>query len=426
MTNCRGLNREQLFSLNQTCQCVSMPEAVNASVVSVASGDSAGLMNETPPDRSHMIASTAVFVTQSDVELMQQQIDAIEATASLPGYRAAIATRSGTTDEYNGHTTSGLFMGYDFHLTADGPKLIEVNTNAGGAFIMQSLLARVRHHVSTCGSETLDDPDDVEYKIIDSFVEEWQSTGRSGRPGTVAIVDDSPQEQYLYPDMLLAKEMLARHGFNALITAPESLHIRNGRLYLQDVRIDLVYNRTTDFSLTEPMRQVLAQSIRQKAAVVSPNPSHHALFADKRNPVLWRDCMKMSNYGASDAVISTLSNLPVTEELHVEDEAAFWKRRKRLFFKPDAGYGSKATYRGDKVTRKVWSRMMEGGYIAQSLEPPPLRIVGEGVDSTLMKFDVRVFTYGGQKILMAARVYQGQTTNFRTPGGGFAPVVCLD
>jgi hypothetical protein len=26
---------------------------------------------------------------------------------------------------------------------------------------------------------------------------------------------------------------------------------------------------------------------------------------------------------------------------------------------------------------------------------------------------------------MAARMYQGQTTNFRTPGGGFAPVYSL-
>jgi len=25
-------------------------------------------------------------------------------------------------------------------------------------------------------------------------------------------------------------------------------------------------------------------------------------------------------------------------------------------------------------------------------------------------------------LLYAARMYQGQTTNFRTPGGGFAPV----
>ena len=41
------------------------------------------------------------------------------------------------------------------------------------------------------------------------------------------------------------------------------------------------------------------------------------------------------------------------------------------------------------------------------------------------KLDVRLYTYGGQVLLSAARLYQGQTTNFRTPGGGFAPLLAL-
>ncbi len=39
-----------------------------------------------------------------------------------------------------------------------------------------------------------------------------------------------------------------------------------------------------------------------------------------------------------------------------------------------------------------------------------------------MKFDLRAYAYAGQVLWVAARLYQGQTTNFRTPGGGFAPV----
>jgi hypothetical protein len=39
--------------------------------------------------------------------------------------------------------------------------------------------------------------------------------------------------------------------------------------------------------------------------------------------------------------------------------------------------------------------------------------------------DVRLYTYAGQLLLSAARLYQGQTTNFRTPGGGFAPVLTI-
>jgi len=41
------------------------------------------------------------------------------------------------------------------------------------------------------------------------------------------------------------------------------------------------------------------------------------------------------------------------------------------------------------------------------------------------KTDIRLYTYDGQILLTAARLYQGQTTNFRTPGGGFAPVFVI-
>ena len=40
----------------------------------------------------------------------------------------------------------------------------------------------------------------------------------------------------------------------------------------------------------------------------------------------------------------------------------------------------------------------------------------------MLKFDLRDYTYDGRGQWVAARLYQGQTTNFRTPGGGFAPV----
>jgi hypothetical protein len=39
-----------------------------------------------------------------------------------------------------------------------------------------------------------------------------------------------------------------------------------------------------------------------------------------------------------------------------------------------------------------------------------------------LKFDLRDYAYDGAVQWVAARLYQGQTTNFRTPGGGFAPV----
>ena len=101
---------------------------------------------------------------------------------------------------------------------------------------------------------------------------------------------------------------------------------------------------------------------------------------------------------------------------------ALWSRRRDLFFKPAAGHGSKAAYRGEKITRRVWSEVLAGSYVAQELVLPSERHTSA---STRMKVDVRNYAYAGRVQLLAARLYQGQTTNMRTPGGGFAPVVEL-
>ena len=39
-----------------------------------------------------------------------------------------------------------------------------------------------------------------------------------------------------------------------------------------------------------------------------------------------------------------------------------------------------------------------------------------------MKFDVRAYAYRGEILLLGARVYQGQVTNLRSPGGGFSAI----
>ena len=99
-----------------------------------------------------------------------------------------------------------------------------------------------------------------------------------------------------------------------------------------------------------------------------------------------------------------------------------WAARRQYFFKPVDGYGSKAAYRGDKLTRGTWAQILARPYVAQRLVPPSERtIVVDGREQPL-KLDLRTYVYDGAVQLVAARLYQGQTTNFRTAGGGFAPV----
>lgn len=108
--------------------------------------------------------------------------------------------------------------------------------------------------------------------------------------------------------------------------------------------------------------------------------------------------------------------------MSAEQSEELWSRRRELFFKPARGYGSKAAYRGDKLTRRVWAEILAADYVAQEIAPASERLVLRDDVPTDLKFDIRAFAYDGSIQLLAARLYAGQTTNFRTPGGGFAPV----
>ena len=114
--------------------------------------------------------------------------------------------------------------------------------------------------------------------------------------------------------------------------------------------------------------------------------------------------------------------IPHTEMVTAGNRHALWANRRRLFFKPAAGYGSKATYRGDKVTKRGWEEIAANSYVAQALVAPSERHIADANPAAILKVDVRNYAYAGAAKLLAARLYQGQTTNFRTPGGGFAPV----
>ncbi|MDD5181441.1 MAG: hypothetical protein PHT15_09315, partial [Gallionellaceae bacterium] len=224
------------------------------------------------------------------------------------------------------------------------------------------------------------------------------------------------------PEFLLAQRMFERAGIAALIADPAALHARGDGLYLDGQKIDLVYNRLTDFSLRQ--HPVLRQAYLEGSVVLTPDPAHYAQYADKRNLARLADADGLRALGASEAGIAALqAGVPQTRQVEAADHEQWWQERKQWFFKPNSGYGSKGAYRGANLTRRVFEEIMQGEYVAQRMAPPGERMVCvDGAAPAPLKSDVRCYVYAGEVQLIAARLYQGQTTNFRTAGGGFAPV----
>lgn len=240
----------------------------------------------------------------------------------------------------------------------------------------------------------------------------------------IAIVDDAPGEQYLMPEFRLAKALLEEHGFEAVIADADELLFDRRALMFQGRPVDLVYNRLVDFALEEPRHAALQAAYVGGNVVVTPNPRAHALFADKRNLTLFSDADRLKRWGLAQNHLDVLrAAVPATVIVSSDNADGIWQDRRNLFFKPARGHGSKAAYRGDKVTRKVWAEILAREYVAQAYAAPGTRNVRLDEGRAELKIDVRLYTYAGATLLAAARLYQGQTTNMRTPGGGFAPVL---
>jgi hypothetical protein len=389
------------------------------------------LMSRQVQERPNLYSATPVFITAADFETISRSVDALHRVAALPGYIAAALGRSNAIAALD-FGPQGAFMGYDFHVSADGPRLIEINTNAGGA-LLHAEAARAHRLCCESMDRAFNAPshlDQLDATFIEMFLAEWRSQ-RSGVPlRSIAIVDDEPTAQFLAPEFEMVRALFESHGIHAVVADPQELQWRGGRLWHaslpNEIPVDMIYNRLTDFDLSQPRHASLRAAYVDDAVVITPNPRAHALHADKRNLVALSDDAQLASWGATAEDREVLrAVVPRTSLVTADTADALWAERRHLFFKPATGYGSKAAYRGDKLTRRVWGEIGEGDFVAQTLVPPSERSVKVDGERVSLKVDIRAYAYAGKVQLLAARTYSGQTTNFRTPGGGFSPVIVL-
>jgi hypothetical protein len=155
------------------------------------------------------------------------------------------------------------------------------------------------------------------------------------------------------------------------VTDPSKLQLRDGVLYSgalpTDMPLDLVYNRLTDFDLSDPAHAALAQAYTEDVVAVTPHPRAHALRANKQHLVTLGQATALQALGVSAADQQTLlATVPACERVSAGNASA------------------------------LWEQIQQGDYIAQALVPPPLRAMQVGDAATELKFDLRAYTYAGR------------------------------
>lgn len=428
MTDARAKARPSVApALNAACQCVWLDREKLRAQLARDLGDAGQLLESRPG----LVSGSVVFVDPRDAAAMDRTVQLVHRALSSQAYRRHVDAGAPPLARRAGPASGGM-LSLDFHLGGADPQLIEVNTNPGGLLVSLAL-ARVVTAACDCLAEPLaglasgSAPlDELPARIAAHFLSEW-TAGRGSAPlQSIAIVDDDPQEQYLYPEFLLYRHLFEQAGWGARICDAARLVHRSGALEADGSRIDLVYNRLTDFYLDEPRHAALRQAIEAGTTVITPHPADHAHWADKRLLAALRDATLLEAAGLdAEDRRHLLRSIPPTEIVDPTAADDLWRRRKQLFFKPVAGYGSKAAYRGDKLTRATFDHILAHSYVAQAVAPTSTRRVVVGDLESELRVDIRNYSSQGSTWLRAARLYRGQTTNFRTPGGGFAPVLTL-
>lgn len=364
-----------------------------------------------------IFSATPVFVPKTEIETMVRIVAAIESAAKLPSYQQQVLSWAPKIAAFDPGPI-GAFMGYDFHLGSDGPQLIEINTNAGGAFLNVALARAQKQccHPSEQSAETTKMLDGFEEAVTNMFIQEWQRQSATAMPNRIAIIDNDPKSQFMYLEFQLACRLLQAKGIDTVILDPSELNYVDGALTAHGQKIDMIYNRLVDFAFENPNHAVLKSAYLEGAVVVTPSPHVHAIFANKRNLALLSDPQTLRAWGLDEAAARYLEkSVPKTKFVSKDEAAELWRTRRQLFFKPVAGHGSKGVYRGSKLTRRVFENILDEDYIAQTFVPAGERSIKIDDVVTTKKVDIRLYTYAGQLLLTAGRIYQGQATNFRTP-----------
>ena len=297
---------------------------------------------------------------------------------------------------------NSIAMSYDFHVDPSGNlKLIEINTNA--SFLALSELLYEAHGLVRPVA------DFSWNELRDNLLQELNLSGHQTPPQKTLIVDEVPSEQRLYIEFLLYREIFKSWGWNA-----EILDTRTPSL-----DANLIYNRDTDFYFEKLEHQELKKNWLDQKICLSPQPVEYLYLADKERQLQWGRPGFLESTGLAQSEIQTLRrHLPFALDLTSHNSDELWEKRKSLFLKPKRSFGAKQSFRGASISKKAYVSLIDQDILVQEYIPAPEIQIG----SQTMKYDLRFYAYQGRVQTAVARLYQGQVTNLRTPGGGFTAI----
>jgi hypothetical protein len=327
----------------------------------------------------------------------------------------------------------------DAFLTPDGPRFIEINSDAPAGFGYGDRMAEVFAELPIF--QAFRRGREVEYipsgpRLVDAVLHAWRARGGAGSP-VVGILDWA--EVKTRPDQEILSNVFQSAGVTCLLGDPREVEVVEGRLRVRGVPLDVVYRRA-----------VLSELVAREDEVQAFFAAYHqglALFVNSFRCHLSED----------KAFFGLLTDEAFTRGLLSADEAALvarvvpWTRRvaegrtlrngrevelvphvlaeqSALVLKPAHGYGGRAVLVGDQVTAAEWEAGIESAlrepWVVQERVAIPEEAFpvweGGSLSFEALKVNANPFYVAGEDVGAVARASRSAVINV-SAGGGSVP-----
>jgi hypothetical protein len=326
----------------------------------------------------------------------------------------------------------------DAFLTPDGPRFVEVNSDAPAGFGYGDRMARLVAQLpvfrafarATAVSYLASDGG-----LVRAVAARWRGAGGTGRP-RIAIVDWADVKTRA--DQEILREAFAVRGFDCFLADPRELEVRSGRLHAPSGPVDLVYRRAVLSELVAKIDEVaaflgayrhrLCPFVNSLRCRLSEDKAFFAILTDEA-------FAHLTNEEERALLGRTLPWTRRVEERRTRhggtevDLVPFvLENREALVLKPAHDYGGRSVLLGLETAAADWERAVRSAlgspWVVQqrvSIPEEPFPTIDEaGLSFVSLKVNANPFYVLGEEAGVVTRASRSPVVNV-SAGGGSVP-----
>jgi uncharacterized circularly permuted ATP-grasp superfamily protein len=327
----------------------------------------------------------------------------------------------------------------DAFVTPDGPRFIEINSDAPAGFGYGDRMASVFERLPLFRAFAQSRP--VSYRPSAPALIATVRAASSASTPVVAIVDW--RDVRTRGDQEILREAFERAGVTCLLADPREMELRDGRLWSGAQAVDVVYRRGVLSELLERADDVrdFMRAYRERRCTFV-NSFRCRLSEDKAFFALLTDeaFAHLLDAGERELVARTV---PWTRRLEqrrtmrdgrqVDLVPHVIARRQELVLKPAHGYGGRSVYIGSETDPRAWEDAVEAGlgrpWVVQERVAIPeeeFPLVERGALAfPRLKVNANPFYVAGSEVGAVTRASLDSVINV-SAGGGSVPTFVID